>query len=139
MVLCSALILLTVLTACGGDRTIYIKFDTAGGTPLADYRFRTQAGVDVLFQSIRDPEKDGYDFVGWLVHSDYSGPEPELAEIRSRFNGQLVLTRDCKYLKNIKIGKDVTFVAVWNEREYTVVFDAHGGSPVDSQKIKAGQ
>ncbi len=84
-----------------------ISFDTDGGTEIAPVTKNYGEGVDAP----KAPEKEGYTFAGW-----YSDPE-------------CTVTAD---IPSTMPASDKTYYAGWTVNQYTISFDAKGGTDVDS-------
>ena len=96
----------------GKDTTFTVRFLDENGEPLSEPQ-------EVRKGSLADlptpPKKEGYYFLGW--HKE--GSEEEW------------------WQPNDPIEEDTTLIARWT-REYTVIFDSCGGSPVETQHINEG-
>ena len=96
------------LTADWTPKSYTVKFDTNGGTAIAD---KTLTWDDKVLDGVSDPEKPGYDFAGWT------------------FDGGNVLTRTT--YANLAADDTVTSItlkAQWTLHLYTVTLDANGGT-----------
>ena len=96
------------LTADWTPKSYTVKFDTNGGTAIAD---KTLTWDDKVLDGVSDPEKPGYDFAGWT------------------FDGGNVLTRTT--YANLAVDDTVTSItltAQWTLHLYTVTLDANGGT-----------
>ena len=96
------------LTADWTPKSYTVKFDTNGGTAIAD---KTLTWDDKVLDGVSDPEKPGYDFAGWT------------------FDGGNVLTRTTyANLAADDTVTSITLTAQWTLHLYTVTFDANGGT-----------
>ena len=87
-----------------------VTFDSNGGTSV------TSQTIEYNHNATKpsDPTKTGYDFVEWQL------------------NG-------VKYNFTEQVTGDITLIAVYNVKTYTVTFDADGGTSVASQTVEHGQ
>ncbi len=108
------------------DMTLYAKWKIIP-SGQAGVTFNTRGGNEILgvlvdknsklTQPQPDPEKAGYTFAGW--YKEASGTNPwDFA--------------------NDTVNADITLYAKWTINQYTVTFDAKGGSAVDSQTLNYG-
>ena len=96
------------LTADWTPKSYTVKFDTNGGTTIAD---KTLTWDDKVLDGISDPTKPGYDFAGWT------------------FDGGNVLTRTTyANLAADDTVTSITLTAQWTLHLYTVTLDANGGT-----------
>ena len=96
------------LTADWTPKSYTVKFDTNGGTAIAD---KTLTWDDKVLDGVSDPEKPGYDFAGWT------------------FDGGNVLTRTTyANLAADDTVTSITLTAQWTLHLYTVTLDANGGT-----------
>ena len=96
------------LTADWTPKSYTVKFDTNGGTTIAD---KTLTWDDMVLEGVSDPEKPGYDFAGWT------------------FDGGNVLTRTTyANLAADDTVTSITLTAQWTLHLYTVTLDANGGT-----------
>ena len=96
------------LTADWTPKSYTVKFDTNGGTTIAD---KTLTWDDKVLDGVSDPEKPGYDFAGWT------------------FDGGNVLTRTTyANLAADDTVTSITLTAQWTLHLYTVTLDANGGA-----------
>ena len=96
------------LTADWTPKSYTVKFDTNGGTAIAD---KTLTWDDKVLDGVSDPEKPGYDFTGWT------------------FDGGNVLTRTTyANLAADDTVTSITLTAQWTLHLYTVTLDANGGT-----------
>ena len=96
------------LTADWVPKSYTVKFDTNGGTTIAD---KTLTWDDKVLDGVSDPEKPGYDFAGWT------------------FDGGNVLTRTTyANLAADDTVTSITLTAQWTLHLYTVTLDANGGT-----------
>ena len=96
------------LTADWTPKSYTVKFDTNGGTAIAD---KTLTWDDKVLDGVSDPEKPGYDFAGWT------------------FDGGNVLTRTTyANLAADDTVTSITLAAQWTLHLYTVTLDANGGT-----------
>ena len=96
------------LTADWTPKSYTVKFDTNGGTTIAD---KTLTWDDKVLDGVSDPEKPGYDFAGWT------------------FDGGNVLTRTTyANLAADDTVTSITLTAQWTLHLYTVTLDANGGT-----------
>ena len=96
------------LTADWTPKSYTVKFDTNGGTAIAD---KTLTWDDKVLDGVFDPEKPGYDFAGWT------------------FDGGNVLTRTTyANLAADDTVTSITLTAQWTLHLYTVTLDANGGT-----------
>ena len=96
------------LTADWTPKSYTVKFDTNGGTAIAD---KTLTWDDIVLEGVSDPEKLGYDFTGWT------------------FDGGNVLTRTTyANLAADDTVTSITLTAQWALHLYTVTLDANGGT-----------
>ncbi len=96
------------LTADWTPKSYTVKFDTNGGTAIAD---KTLTWDDKVLAGVSDPEKPGYDFAGWT------------------FDGGNVLTRTTyANLAADDTVTSITLTAQWTLHLYTVTLDANGGT-----------
>lgn len=98
--------ILVFLILSKGTKTIKISFDTQMETKVEAIKIKE--GETFIFPTVK---RDGYDFKGWYL------------------NNQLV---NEKY----KFTKDVTLVAKWEIKSFTVTFNSDGGSNVSSINVK---
>ena len=96
------------LTADWTPKSYTVKFDTNGGTAIAD---KTLTWDDIVLEGVSDPTKPGYDFAGWT------------------FDGGNVLTRTTyANLAADDTVTSITLTAQWTLHLYTVTLDANGGT-----------
>ena len=96
------------LTADWTPKSYTVKFDTNGGTAIAD---KTLTWDDKVLDGVSDPEKPGYDFAGWT------------------FDDGNVLTRTTyANLAADDTVTSITLTAQWTLHLYTVTLDANGGT-----------
>ena len=96
------------LTADWVPKSYTVKFDTNGGTAIAD---KTLTWDDMVLEGVSDPTKPGYDFAGWT------------------FDGGNVLTRTTyANLAADDTVTSITLTAQWTLHLYTVTLDANGGT-----------
>ena len=96
------------LTADWTPKSYTVKFDTNGGTAIAD---KTLTWDDMVLEGVSDPTKPGYDFAGWT------------------FDGGNVLTRTTyANLAADDTVTSITLTAQWTLHLYTVTLDANGGT-----------
>ena len=96
------------LTADWTPKSYTVKFDTNGGTAIAD---KTLTWDDKVLEGVSDPTKPGYDFAGWT------------------FDGGNVLTRTTyANLAADDTVTSITLTAQWTLHLYTVTLDANGGT-----------
>ena len=96
------------LTADWTPKSYTVKFDTNGGTAIAD---KALTWDDKVLDGVSDPEKPGYDFAGWT------------------FDGGNVLTRTTyANLAADDTVTSITLTAQWTLHLYTVTLDANGGT-----------
>ena len=96
------------LTADWTPKSYTVKFDTNGGTAIAD---KTLTWDDKVLDGVSDPEKPSYDFAGWT------------------FDGGNVLTRTTyANLAADDTVTSITLTAQWTLHLYTVTLDANGGT-----------
>ena len=96
------------LTADWVPKSYTVKFDTNGGTAIAD---KTLTWDDKVLDGVSDPTKPGYDFAGWT------------------FDGGNVLTRTTyANLAADDTVTSITLTAQWTLHLYTVTLDANGGT-----------
>ena len=96
------------LTADWTPKSYTVKFDTNGGTTIAD---KILTWDDMVLEGVSDPEKPGYDFAGWT------------------FDGGNVLTRTTyANLAADDTVTSITLTAQWTLHLYTVTLDANGGT-----------
>ncbi len=86
-----------------------VTFDSKGGTSVPSQKVDT--GQKIVKPP--DPTKNGYKFLGWL-----------------RPNGNLW------NFNNATVTRDITLTADWEAIEYTVTFDADGGTPIPDIQTK---
>ena len=104
---------LLAFTGCGDSYTV--TFDSDGGSSVAAQTVESGAKAE----KPADPTKAGYTFAGWFVGED-------------------------EYDFEAAVTADVTLKAKWTEDgestvNYTVTFDADGGSAVDAQTVADGE
>ena len=90
------------------ERTFTVVFDSAGGNEIAQQTVKRGERVKE-----RVPERTGYRFTGWALNGtafDFSSP----------------------------ITGNITLVASWEIRRFTVTFDSAGGSDVSAQTVAYG-
>ena len=96
------------LTADWTPKSYTVKFDTNGGTAIAD---KILTWDDMVLEDVSDPTKPGYDFAGWT------------------FDGGNVLTRTTyANLAADDTVTSITLTAQWTLHLYTVTLDANGGT-----------
>ncbi|MDY0210766.1 MAG: InlB B-repeat-containing protein [Acholeplasma sp.] len=115
-VLVIMVLLLGFLSACTGDKTITVKFETNGGSELADLTIKT---TDKTI-NLPEPTKDGYEFVDWYTDEGLTTP----------FSISVLLTQSTT----------ITLYAKWNpiEASYTVAFQSNGGTTVETATYLEG-
>ena len=105
------LVLLFVLSFAllvGCSKPIFtVTFDSNGGSDVAT----VEVAKKETATKPADPTKEGHDFVGW-----YIGEE--------------------EYAFSTPVVENITLTAKWEAKEYTVTFDANGGSAVAALKVK---
>ena len=97
-----------LLTADWSAKSYTVKFDTNGGTTIAD---KTLTWDDMVLEGVSDPTKPGYDFTGWAF-----GDRSVLAE-----------TTYADLADNDTV-TSITLTAKWTAGTYTVTFDGNGGT-----------
>ena len=96
------------LTADWLPKSYTVKFDTNGGTTIAD---KTLTWDDIVLEGVSDPTKPGYDFSGWA------------------FGSVSVLARTTyANLADDDTITNITLTAQWTLHLYTVTLDANGGT-----------
>ncbi len=96
------------LTADWVPKSYTVKFDTNGGTTIAD---KTLTWDDMVLEGVSDPTKPGYDFSGWA------------------FGSVSVLARTTyANLADDDTITNITLTAQWALHLYTVTLDANGGT-----------
>ncbi len=103
---------LTLLTACGGDETVYhtVTFDSAGGSVYSPREI--EEGKLIIEPTV--PARPGYTFVGWFVGED----EWDFA--------------------TKTVTAPVTLTARWERITYTVKFNTDGADAIPDQVIASG-
>ncbi len=106
-------------TQITADTTLYAKwtineytvtFNANGGSAVTEQKVEYNATASEPF----DPTKTGYTFAGWYAD----------AELTTAFDFATPVTAD------------TTLYAKWTINEYTVTFNANGGSEVEEQKVE---
>jgi len=95
------------LTAKWEIKEYTITFDANGGSDVAALTVKYNEKA----QKPNDPVKEGYNFLGW-------------------YNGEVAYTFEESVVSNL------TLVAKWEEKEYTVTFDTDGGNDITAQTVK---
>jgi len=95
------------LTAKFEIKEYTITFDANGGSDVAALTVKYNEKA----QKPNDPVKEGYNFLGW-------------------YNGEVAYTFEESVVSNL------TLVAKWEEKEYTVTFDTDGGNDITAQTVK---
>ena len=95
--------------------TYTVKYDANNTT--GDYRIDTKVHGSPLYISSYYPSRLGYVFLGWAYTPDALTPEYRYGD---RY------TQEC----------DATLYAVWTVKEYTVLYDANGGSEAPGMQKK---
>lgn len=93
------------------DREWFLKFETEGGTDIAD---KTNVGwTDKVLNGITEPTKIGYEFSGWKY-------------------GNIIVTADTAYsdLAADNTVTSITLTAQWAVNQYTITFDTDGGNEI---------
>ena len=100
------------LTADWAAKSYTVRFDTNGGTTIAD---KTLCWDDKVLDGVSNPTKPGYDFMGWT------------------FGGGNVLTRTTyANLADNDTVTSITLTAQWAISRYTVTFDYNDGKGTKS-------
>ena len=106
------------LTANWTAKSYTVRFDTNGGTTIAD---KTLTWDDKVLTGVSDPVKAGFDFKGWT------------------YGGRTVFANTT--YANLAADDSVTSItltAQWTALTYTVNFDTNGGNAVASQTVAYG-
>lgn len=111
----SIIFVVLLLISCG-EKEFQVDFDLNGGTSEVQIKPQKIKENDFAAKPI-DPTKEGYIFIGWFL--DDGALENE---ITWDFNEDVVT-------------KNMTLVAVWLINEYTISFDALGGTPNPEEQI----
>ena len=93
------------------DREWFLKFETEGGTDIAD---KTNVGwTDKVLNGITEPTKIGYEFSGWKY-------------------GNIIVTANTAYsdLAADNTVTSITLTAQWAVNQYTITFDTDGGNEI---------
>ena len=108
------------LTADWAAKRYTVKFDTNGGTTIAD---KTLCWDDKVLDGVSNPTKPGYDFMGWT------------------FGGGNILARTTyANLADNDTVTSITLTAQWTLHRYTVTFDANGGTVAqDTMTVTYGE
>lgn len=101
--------LISLIGPLATPATVAVAFDTAGGTPV---EMVTLPGGGKL-SSIPTTSKQGYDFEHWLKGTD-------------------VVT------SNTVFNSNTTVRAVFEQIEYTIVYDTNGGNDIESETVAYG-
>ena len=108
--------------AAGGTVTLYavwystVSFDANGATSGTDpVSLTANAGSSVTLPSVSNLARSGYTFGGWNTRADGMG---------TNYNG------GSSYMPN----GDITLYAKWTLNQYTVTFNADGGTPAPIQQ-----
>ena len=102
------------LTADWTEKSYTVKFDTAGGTAIAD---KTNVKwTDKVLEGVADPEKIGYDFIGWKCDGRTISTNTTYADLATDDNVT-----------------SITLTADWTEKSYTVKFDTVGGTVISDK------
>jgi uncharacterized repeat protein (TIGR02543 family) len=102
----------------GEELQCTVTFDADGGSPATQTR-TINSGDSIGDSNMPDtPTKGGYDFDGWHTLTDGEGAE---------FTAAATVT------------EDITVYAKWTIAQYTVTFDANGGSPaIETRTVSSG-
>ena len=92
-----------------------VSYNANGGTGAPGSQTKTY-GTDLVLSSNK-PSKDGYDFLGWATSSNASSAQ---------------YSAGGKYTNNAS----VTLYAVWKIKQYTVSFNANGGTGAPGAQTK---
>ena len=102
------LFVLSFALLVGCSKPIFtVTFDSNGGSDVA----ALEVAKKETATKPADPTKEGYDFVGW-----YIGEE--------------------EYAFSTPVVDNITLTAKWEAKEYTITFNANGGSAVAALKVK---
>ena len=85
-----------------------VTFDADGGSPVTQTRTVTEGGSVGPANMPSEPDKNGYIFGGWHTAADGGGSE---------------------FTASTTVTGNITVYAKWTAVQYTVTFDAAGGSP----------
>jgi uncharacterized repeat protein (TIGR02543 family) len=90
-----------------------VSFDADGGTPSIQTRMVTDSGIVGTLNMPSEPAKINYTFDGWYTVRNGGGD---------------------LFFPDTPVTGDITVYAKWKVIQYTVTFDADGGSPTGEQK-----
>ena len=91
-----------------------VTFDVNGGNTLPESESSKQVVYDSIYDELPKASRTGYTFTGWFTEKD-GGEKVGLAT-------------------KVKITEDQTLYAHWSINQYTITFEANGGS--DCEEIK---
>ena len=92
-----------------------VSFDSNGGTAVAD---KFLAWSDKVLDGVSDPTKAGYTFAGWKYADSAVSSDTKFSD----------LAADDKV-------SEITLVAEWTAKTYTIKFDTRGGTPVADKTL----
>ena len=92
-------------------KTYTVTFDSNGGSAVSSQSVKYG---EKAVKPETDPSKEGNDFIGWNLD-------------------------DAAYDFSTPVTENITLVAQWEAKTYTVTFDSNGGSAVSSQSVKYGE
>lgn len=92
-----------------------VSFDSNGGTAVADKSLKWS---DKVLDGVSDPTKAGYTFAGWKYADSAVSSDTKFSD----------LAADDKV-------SEITLVAEWTAKTYTIKFDTRGGTPVADKTL----
>lgn len=104
IVVLSIVVLAVFLTACNGGKGYTVSFNSMGGSPVADITVGRKDPITLP----ENPQKEGYDFVGWFLEENGS----------TEFSDSIP-------------SDNITLYAKWIVKQYTIAFNSNGGSGVN--------
>lgn len=111
--LVAVILLIGMLTACNGDASYKISFVVDGEVV---HSIDIKSNEEIKMPD--NPEKDGYDFVGWYLDKDVW---------QQQFN------------ETTQVNSDISVYAYWEEISFTISFNSNGGSKVPSINKEQGK
>lgn len=115
-----SIIILMLLSACGGQNKLKIHFDSNQGSPVNSIVTDGNSAVKLP----KNPTKEGYDFEGWFYDN---------VTFEMPFESDSLLLRP--------IASDLTVYAKWVAKLpsfFTVTFEVNGGTSIDPIRIQPG-
>lgn len=112
-----------------------VKLELNGGT-ISGSNNTISAQYGSSF-TVANPTKDGYDFAGWYITGMDSGVKHYygITALTNTTTSTSIQSTKANMFQNLRsTAGTVTFTATWTAKQYTVTFDANGGSCTTASK-----